>query len=216
MLNFEAYLNRLVENVEQQPDARKFSIVADYFKTSVSLVKLIKDNVFLAETPIGDKLAYCLSEEDIDNNYHTVCDKISNEAVGLLYSWQPSYIPLKRILQPCKIIKSNFPLTEIGTYKGIWSADIITLENGQTLTTDVGIRGTSKIEVDFLNGQATVYKYLKPEFHNDTLLKNCLLDIFKNYYTKEDVIQHLLQKMSSEWFKTTEVLYQGYKLYLPI
>lgn len=216
MLNFESYLNRVVENIEQTPDAKKYSVIADYFKTSVSLVKQLQHNIFVAETPIGDKLVYCLSEQDIDDNYNSMCDKMTTEAIGQMFLWKPKTMMWKKNLKPCKIVDSNFPLTESGTYRGLWSAYEITLENGQMLKTDSGIRGSCSVEVDIFNGEAVVYEYLKPDFFNDVQLKNSFMDIFRSYYTTKEVVQALLQKMAPEWLKTIEVLHQGYKLYLPI
>lgn len=213
--NFDQYLDKskVTESIlSTESDAKKFRIVADFLKTSVSLVTSKGDNLFIAATPLGDKLVACFSESDILNIHESHLEKLLQEAYHNLQNNEYSYDSKKEFLVDIIDVVGE----ELNFKPGIWQ-DFFFIPNDNTnlkYKTTVSNDTSSECIVKIIDNIAKLYK-IKPINFKTSEVSMALKNAINLSITAEDSVNYALMRVHVGWELQESNAFEGYKIYFP-
>jgi hypothetical protein len=187
-------------------------LIADFLKTSVGLVSSKGNNLFVAATPMGDKLVACFSEKDILQIHESHLDKVFQEAIKNLQYSEYSYDAKEEFLVDV-IDDVNL---DMHLKLGVWQAYyFIPADNtNMKFKTTFGNKGSIDCRLKIEDGVAKLYKTNAINFKNINV-ESALKDTINQTISVEDSINYALKRVHNGWEILEANSFEGYKLYVP-
>lgn len=209
MQNFEEYLRESL--LDTQVDAKKYRCVADHFKTSVGLVSSKGQNLFVAQTALGDRLSACLSTADESEIHQSHVSQLLQEASDCLNTCQFSYDSKEDFI--VNVVEAIDPADE--GKRGVWQAYYFFPEGtDRKYRTEFGNKGTFPCVIKSNGGQFILVKTTKVNFTSSEILESMKREIERSI-SPLDSVQFALKKVYPEWQLEETFDYNDYKIYVP-
>lgn len=214
VFNFDQYLGTQKTNeglLATQPDAKKYRLIADFLKTSVGLISTKGENLYVATTPLGDKLVACFSEDDLLTIHSQHLDKVYQEAIKNLQNAEYSYDTKEQYL-----VDIVGEVTDIHLKIGVWQ-DFYFIPNDNPnlrFKTAFGNSSSTTCLVKIEDGVAKLYG-VDPINFKTVEVESAIKQAIGSKITIQDSINYALKKVHIGWEEQTANAFDGYKIYLP-
>lgn len=207
--SFDTYLNESL--LDTDPDAKKYRLVSDHFNTSVSLVSTKGENLFVAQTALGDRVCACLSRQDEMTIFESHIKRLVEESIDKLQNGPHSYSSQETFV--VNVVENVDPSDE-GKY-GSWTAYYF-YPNGtdRKYKTEFGCKGTTQCILRVENGIAKLVKSNVINFSSDSIKEILKNEVLKSL-TPLDSVNYALKQVYPDWSLEEEFEYGEYKIYVP-